>query len=150
MLGIDTKIVQQWCLKGSFSKDSTEWLDDVSANGNIVVEPDTFQKRKAGVLSTESAESPHKKPKDDSCTVTIDSSSITHTLLTEAKMSGTPKDAGFVQVRTGHNIYIVNKAASDHKFPSGFFVCGFGKGSFKIIKDENGTPWGTVSARLVR
>ena len=67
---------------------------------------------------------------------TIDLEWITATLICEAKMPYVPKDAGRVQVRTSHNLYIVNNSESEFKFPAGTFVGGFGKGAFKVMKEE--------------
>ena len=74
-----------------------------------------------------------KKPKLHTM---LETTSIKESLLAEAKLAGCGKDPPLLQIRTGHTIYIVNNGTQEWVSPPHFNVTGFGKGSFKIVKDD--------------
>ena len=140
VLGIDSKLVQEWCLKDAFTKEFTKWLDDFTMADNIVHEE--AKGNELGKRRSDNEVTPQGKKRkvEKDCDVeTTDLQSIKETLICEAKLPSAPKDAGFVQVRTSHTLYIINKSDCEYKFPAGTFVGGFGKGQFKVVKDDQPT-----------
>ena len=39
-----------------------------------------------------------------------------------------------IQIRSGHKIYLVNNTPVELVIPADAFIAGFGKGSFKLLK----------------
>ena len=73
--------------------------------------------------------------------------SIDKALLTECKITAGQKDSLWLQVRANDNIILANKGTRDwsgNEIP----ICGFGKGSFKIIKADADLPDGAVEMNL--
>ena len=136
-LGIDAKIVQEWGNKSNFTKQFTEWLDEFTQEGNSIVEgkltPETGKRKNNGEPD---GATPMKKPHVDLDVEIVALADITSTLICEVKATGVPKDAGWLQIRSGHSIYLVNKSGQATTFPVGFFLCSFGKGSFKVVKEN--------------
>ena len=73
--------------------------------------------------------------------------SVDKALLSECKVTAGQKDSLWLQVRANDNIVLANKGNKDwsgNEIP----VCGFGKGSFKIIKADAELPDGAVELDL--
>ena len=83
---------------------------------------------------------PVKKPKNliEGPTVVVEASSISEALLYETKMYG--KDVPMLQLRANHSVYIFNQTSQEWSSDRGY-VCGFGRGAFKMAKlDGSDTP----------
>ena len=59
---------------------------------------------------------------------------VQETLLFEAKLQG--KDSLSFQIRTGHQLFVVNSTPSELSVKPGTALVGFGRGSFKLVKDN--------------
>ena len=77
---------------------------------------------------------PSPKKLKIAASLVMESNSIVDALLLEAKMQG--KDAPMLQLQAQHKVFIVNKAAAEASLPDGAYVCGMGKGSFKLFKQD--------------
>ena len=88
--------------------------------------------------------SPRKRPKLSANTV--EAQSISEALMVEAKLAG--KDAPVLRLRANHATYLVNNNVQKWT-PSVGYVCGFGRGSFKLLKSEGAdVPSGAIEFKL--
>ena len=82
----------------------------------------------------------------------IDAGDLTESLLEEVKLqilTTDPKHVGcFLQWRTKGLVCVVNKGSSDVEISEFGYLCGFGPGAFKILKDDEAIPEGAVHYSL--
>lgn len=143
-LQMPAAIVKDWQLHPKFGTQFSVWLDNFVQTYSIAearsmessMDSMTPEKRKAAMNLP--GESPSKVPKlqqDLSQQYLIESKDITETLLAEAQLPGKTA-AAWYQLRTGHQIYLVNKGANDWQSPSLCLCAAYGKGTFKLIKPD--------------
>jgi len=143
-------VVKEWQLHPRFGTQFTAWLDNFMKDYSVAdgsenlagsgdggsgagSGPSNAKRKSTGKASSAS---PNKTPKlEDLASFIVDAKDITDSLLAEAQMVG--KVAPFYQIRTGHQLYVVSKSASDWQSPSLCMVAGYGKGSFKLIKPND-------------
>ena len=77
----------------------------------------------------------------------IELEKIDKALLYECKVGTNVKDSLWLQVRAGNHIFLANKANKDWSGKD-LPICGFGKGSFKMIKGDADLPDGGVELSL--
>lgn len=150
-LQIPVSVVKEWQLHPRFGTQFTAWLDNFMKDFSVADEnlagsgdggsapdavsgpgPSNAKRKSTGKASSAS----HKTPKlEDLASFIVDVKDITESLLAEAQMSG--KAAPFYQIRTGHQLYLVNKSDSEWQSSSLCMIAGYGKGSFKLIKPND-------------
>jgi len=143
---LPTSIVKKWQFHPMFSKEFVSWLDDFTQKYKLVddnaesndparavVTP--IKRKNTSADLGEAGSSGGKKPKvrQVSPELIIETDSIEHALLVETKVG---KDL-MLQIRAAHNLYLVNKGACETALSEGTFLAGFGKGGFKLLKEEN-------------
>lgn len=142
-----TTLVQKWrgnaVAGGQFQKLLDSFLEhyeiiDAQSTGGSGDTP----KRPNG----EPGETPTKRPRVDS-TLLVEAASLEQPLLYECRVGSNSKDSVWLQVRAGNTILLVNKGTHDWAGKDAP-ICGFGKGSFKIIKAEAELPEGGVELSL--
>ena len=99
-------------------------------------------KRKGG--EEEPGPSPKKLKFTIDSNLVVANDSIASVLLHECRVGG--KDAPTIQLRTPNEMFLVNKGEKDWS-GSDVFAAGFGKGSFKLIKDQD-MPAGAVEFKM--
>ena len=127
-----------------FGKEFVAWLDKFTEQYKIVDPaaggpdpPGPPGKRKADGQGPEA--SPKKAKIMDGI---VEMSSIKEALIHECKLIG--KDAPSLQIRSGHAIYIVNTSPTVEWTSAMGFIAGFGKGSFKFVKNDNPLDDGVI------
>ena len=136
-LGIPFAVVKLWQMDPVFGKEFVAWLDKFTEQYKIVDPaaggpdpPGPPGKRKADGQCPEA--SPKKAKIMDGI---VEMSSIKEDLIHECKLIS--KDAPSLQIRSSHTIYIVNTSPTVEWTSAMVFIAGFGKGSFKFVKNDN-------------
>ena len=141
---IPAALVKQYLYHDNFKDEFRSWLDKFSHDGNKVVGEESPQpqadpaggspssKRKNGLKHMEESV---KKLKTDPALI-ISMQEVTQALLVEAAIKGET----LMNLRANNTKYIVNKSTSKETAISVHeHVAGFGKGGFKLIKDNAAT-----------
>ena len=139
-LFIPVEVVKKWQNHPQFGAKFGEWLDKFTEK-HAVIEDTTKPPPGAGAGvpnplkrtadGDDGIPSPAKKQKiADFCVV--DASSITNALLWEVKVNAQVQ----LQIRANHSIYLINKDSKDVNVPIHTLLAQFGKGSFKILTQE--------------
>lgn len=149
-LFMPTDIVNKWrnhTLVGpTFQKFLDGFLEEfeiVESRAAPVPEEDATKKR--GAASETSATAKRARVALDAALV-VDATGIDKALLHECRI-GSKDPAVWLQIRAQNHIYIVNKGTKDW-VASDSFVAGFGRGAFKIIKQDAELPSGAVELHL--
>ena len=131
-LHMPASIVKTWQFHDTFGREFVAFLDNFVLKHKVV---DDALPGPAGKRPGSSVVDPEPSPKKLKLEprFIVESMKITEALLIEVKMMPS-KDAMFLQIRAGHQIYITNKAPHAVDVPPDSFVAAFGKGSFKLIK----------------
>ena len=146
-LFVPIAICKEWQLDPQFGQEFSKWLDSFVVHHAILDSEstpgptDTPKKRAVGETLDQPNSPAKKKPKLHTM---LETTSIKESLLAEAKLAGCGKDPPLLQIRTGHTIYIVNNGTQEWVSPPHFNVTGFGKGSFKIVKDDASVGTGMI------
>ena len=77
----------------------------------------------------------------------METSSISEPLLAEVKLPNMPKDTLWLQLRASHNVYLTNKAKNEVTVAQWFHLGCFGKGSFKLVREEGQNAAGLLECR---
>ncbi|CAK0907391.1 unnamed protein product, partial [Prorocentrum cordatum] len=143
-LFIPVEVVKKWQNHPQFGGQFSEWLDKFTKKHGVI--EDTTKAPGAGAGGAgvpnplkraadgnDGIPSPAKKQKvADVCVV--DASSIPHALLWEVKVNTSVQVQ--LQIRANHNIYLINKESKDIIIAIHTMLAQFGKGSFKILTQE--------------
>ena len=135
ILQVPTTLVKEWQFHKAFGPPFMKWLDKfcerytvVDAASDGLVEKNPLKRCRDVILLSPAA----KKPKIATECV-IEANSITDALLLETRMTG-KDNLAMIQIRSGHKIYLVNNTPVELVIPADAFIAGFGKGSFKLLK----------------
>jgi hypothetical protein len=148
-LHIPGGLVKKWQFheRETLSKEFVQWLDVFAQTHSVLDETDVSAVTGSGqkrINKDGDSETPSKKAKIDSAHV-VESSKIEHALLVETKL---PKDNLFLQLRAGHRLYICNKGPAETTLDQDFFIAGFGKGNFKLMKESDSASDYAVEFKL--
>ncbi|CAE7298363.1 unnamed protein product [Symbiodinium sp. CCMP2592] len=139
-LAIPVEIVKEWGTH-PLAKDFQDWLKCFQESGGEIVaaagaDSEADQKRKAaGNPDSEPAAKKKKGAVKIDEALIGEADAISQALLHECKVTVTKDSVGMLQVRAGSEVWLVNKGPKD--FVAEFHqVCGFGRGSFKLMKPE--------------
>ena len=145
-LFMPVSVVQQWrnhsLVGAEFQKVLDEFLKDYE-----IVEPktettepnDKDPKRPAPTPLP----SPSKKPRNAlDASLICEANSITQAMLTECRI-GSRDPPVFLQVRASNHIYLVNKGSKEFT-ANELHIAGFGRGSFRIVKNDADLPDGAI------
>ena len=136
-LRLPVELVKKWHMHPSFGAEFCQWMDSFLSNpacqilDSEVKEPETPNPKKRPSEEMNDLTTPVKKVKIEGPTVLVEASSIPEALLFETKMFG--KDVPMLQLRANHSVYIFNRQSQEWSSDHGF-VCGFGRGTFKMVK----------------
>ena len=127
-------------------KEFASWLDDFRQDGHMIVDDIQVKPNETPAAKKRQGEplDSSRKKKSKLHEAIIEMKDISDALITEVKLTNQPKDAGVWQQRSGHKIFLCNKSNAEAKYPKDFLVCGFGKGAFKLVK-EDVVPTGALS-----
>ena len=129
-LGIPLSIVKTWQMHSAFGSQFGAWLTKFTETYSII--DGTPQKRP--LPGGPGSDPPSvKKAKIMQLDNIMEVSNITDALIHECRMAGT-KDAPMLQMRGAHMLYIVNQSPTQEWTSCQGFVCGYGKGGFKLVK----------------
>ena len=152
-LKIPVALVKTWSLHPKFGKEFSAWLDTFLATHGVQDDaptvPETPNKRKGLQENTDGDPSSAKKPKKISSACLVETSSISEPLLAEVKLPNRcmPKDTLWLQLRASHNVYLTNKAKNEVTVAQWFHLGCFGKGSFKLVREEGQNAAGLLECR---
>ena len=133
-LQLPIEICKKWQFNPNSKEDFGKFLDEFCAKHEVVDVKENKKKRSGG--DQEDTPPKKKNSKEVASVKTIDVSEITSALVFEAELKAPVKHGGFLQLRFGSQIYIINKGTAESTFDQGTYVCGWGKGVFKQCKTE--------------
>ena len=136
-LGISSTLVKEWACHRTCAKEFGKWLEEFldSDAANQIIDPFEEKKQpKRGPDGEADGTPPTKVAKVMTQCIELDA--IKETLLHEVKMVNVAKDAGVLQFRSSQKVYIVNMSKAESVLAAGAFVCGFGKGAFKLVTTQ--------------
>ncbi|CAK9068414.1 unnamed protein product [Durusdinium trenchii] len=138
-LQIPKPLVQKWRTDSDFGDEFGTWLDNFCEKYSVAENEQTSQtspnKNKRDGEEPENP-TPVKKNKVEEVgpEFILANDKVQETLLFEAKLQG--KDSLSFQIRTGHQLFVVNSTPSELSVKPGTALVGFGRGSFKLVKDN--------------
>ena len=144
-LSMPVDIYKYWtsCANQELSNRFLRFVEDNSLP--VLAEPVAAEsltpdkKGKRGTSDVDVPGPPTKKAKFDPSTI-VTTSDITEALLFDVKIAAPQKsDKVHLHLRVGAR-YLVNLGLSEVTVPSNFFMAGFGKGNFKLLKGLEETP----------
>ena len=145
-LVIPKALVQKWAADPDFGQDFTTWLDnflETYAIGEDSAEPVSNKRAGDQAGAGQGAADPLPSPKKAKVVEVdpafiLENDKIQETLLMEAKLGN--KDSLNFQVRSGHCIYLVNLTGSEQTLKGMTTLVGFGRGGFKLFKEQETIP----------
>lgn len=143
-LVIPQGLVKKWRTDEDFGDAFGTWLDTFCEKYSIAEDADTQDKpnKRAiedGGSSSEPGPSPKKvKIEEVAAEFILANDKVAETLLLEAKLSG--KDSLSFQIRTGHQLYLVNNTGQEISLKPTTPLVGFGRGTFKLLKENETLP----------
>ena len=137
-LQMPAAIVKEWQLHPKFGTEFVTWLDQFVQKYVIMDPSDPTPepgKRPAGgePSSGPSAKIPKTTTTSQFTEHIVEIKDISEALLAESRIG---KDGPFCQIRAQHQVYLVNKSQQEWNSKGAIYVCGFGKGSFKLLKSD--------------
>ena len=142
MLQMPLAIAQKY-LGGPFSSEFNEFLEKKSIK--VMENATTPQKRTASGPTDSPQESPKKRCSPVDPKMIVDGATITATLLFSCKLTGQSKNILELQIRDGNIVTLANLGASEVTLQKGTVLGAFGKGSFKLVKPDEGAPLATLA-----
>lgn len=130
-------LVKEWQFHPTFGKEFVAWLEGFLADYKLVEEEEAEgspnPKRTNEDVSLPQP-SPKLKKQKQLQVDQLELNQITDPLVHEVKAG---KDGVVVQLRGLNKVYILNKSQQEAHFSSESYLLGFGKGSFKLIKEKD-------------
>ena len=152
-LFMPSDIVQKWRNHSLVGTTFQKFLDGFLEEFEIVEsraaqssEEDAATKKRAAAAASETSATSKRARLALDAALVVDAAGIDKAMLNECRL-GTKDPAVWLQIRAQNHIYIVNKGTKDWVAMDSF-VAGFGRGAFKIIKQDAELPSGAVDLQL--
>ena len=142
--------IEVWCFQSilwrsdeDFGEEFSKWLDKFLEKYSVSDDADNSspnnKRPNSEVQGQDRDPSPKKSRAEEvpaECLLPCDK--ISETLLFETKLGG--KDTMAFQIRTNHQLYLVNQTSQELTLKAMSPLVGFGRGSFKLFKEGDTLP----------
>ena len=134
-------LMLKWRSDEDFGEEFSSWLDKFLEKYSVGEDADNSSpKRPNSEVQGQDREPSPKKIRTEEvpaeCLLPADK--ISETLLFECKLGG--KDTVTFQIRTNHQLYLVNQTSQELTLKAMSPLVGFGRGSFKLFKEGDTLP----------